>query len=84
MGRAAFCYPVPTQKILSAMQRMPREGGYFEKEVGWVSGSHAKRGECVSEFSKSLTGPGGNLYASFIHSFWKKVHRHMIGKSSLE
>lgn len=34
--------------MLSLMQRIPREGGYFEKEVGQVSGSHAKEREFVS------------------------------------
>lgn len=86
MGRAAFCYPVSNYQILSLMQRIPREGGYFEKEVGWVSGSHAKRGNLSQWLSKSLSGPGGNLGACFtqLHGLWKKVHWHMTGKSSLK
>lgn len=67
------------------MQRIPRKGGYFEKEVGWVSRS-AKRGNLSQWLSKSLTGPGGNLCAGFIQlrGLWKKVHWHMTGKSSLK
>lgn len=49
------------------MQRISREGGYFEKEVGWVNGSHAKRENLSQWLSKSLTGPGWK-YMCWLHT----------------